>query len=208
MRRLKTLRRLPIYPKTPGHLPCSSLTHPLPLPSRRPSVSFGGFGFSITNMGGSATGTYTFSVPLDANGQATRDFTVVATRAQLQALRLSSGPQVVSLSVDPIFGSRIQDIFKFTGPDRLSVTDDPRLFVLPGLGLVTTWFNDYGNAIPDRLRGTVDVGDARHPVLVPGFGYIVTVAPLDPNFQLIDELIDTMLLIPGEPITDHTRGSP
>ena len=47
MRRLKTVRRPPIYPKTPGHLPCSSLTHPLPLPSRRPSVSFGGFGLSI-----------------------------------------------------------------------------------------------------------------------------------------------------------------
>ncbi len=46
MRRLKTLRRPPIYPKTPGHLPCSSLTHPLPLSSRRPSVSFGGFGFT------------------------------------------------------------------------------------------------------------------------------------------------------------------
>ena len=39
-----TVRRPPIYPKTPGHLPCSSLTHPLPLSSRRPSVSFGGFG--------------------------------------------------------------------------------------------------------------------------------------------------------------------
>ena len=46
MRRLKTLRRPPIYPKTPGHLPCSSLTHPLPLSSRRPSLSFGGFGVS------------------------------------------------------------------------------------------------------------------------------------------------------------------
>ena len=46
MRRLKTVRRPPIYPKTPGHLPCSSLTHPLPLPSRRPSVSFGGFGLT------------------------------------------------------------------------------------------------------------------------------------------------------------------
>ena len=44
MRRLKTVRRPPIYPKTPRHLPCSSLTHPLPLSSRRPSVSFGGFG--------------------------------------------------------------------------------------------------------------------------------------------------------------------
>ena len=41
MRRLKTVRRPPIYPKSPGHLPCSSLTHPLPLPSRRPSVDSG-----------------------------------------------------------------------------------------------------------------------------------------------------------------------
>ena len=48
MRRLKTGRRPPIYPKTPGHLPCSSLTHPLPLSSRRPSVSFGGFGVRLT----------------------------------------------------------------------------------------------------------------------------------------------------------------
>ena len=48
MRRLKTVRRPPIYPKTPGHLPCSSLTHPLPLSSRRPSVSFGGFGLNQT----------------------------------------------------------------------------------------------------------------------------------------------------------------
>ena len=46
MRRLKTVRRPPIYPKTPGHLLCSSLTHPLPLSSRRPSVSFGGFGLN------------------------------------------------------------------------------------------------------------------------------------------------------------------
>ena len=50
MRRLKTVRRPPIYPKTPGHLPCSSLTHPLPLSSRRPSVSFGGFGFILTGI--------------------------------------------------------------------------------------------------------------------------------------------------------------
>ena len=31
---------LPSTP-TPGHLPCSSLTHPLPLSSRRPSVDSG-----------------------------------------------------------------------------------------------------------------------------------------------------------------------
>ena len=52
MRRLKTVRRPPIYPKTPGHLPCSSLTHPLPLSSRRPSVSFGGFGLSEKALSG------------------------------------------------------------------------------------------------------------------------------------------------------------
>ena len=52
MRRLKTVRRPPIYPKSPGHLPCSSLTHPLPLPSRRPSVSFGGFGLSLPGSTG------------------------------------------------------------------------------------------------------------------------------------------------------------
>ena len=51
MRRLKTVRRPPIYPKTPGHLPCSSLTHPLPLSSRRPSVSFGGFGLKHIDYG-------------------------------------------------------------------------------------------------------------------------------------------------------------
>ena len=49
MRRLKTVRRPPIYPKTPGHLPYS-LTHPLPLSSRRPSVSFGGFGLKRKNL--------------------------------------------------------------------------------------------------------------------------------------------------------------
>ena len=63
MRRLKTGRRPPIYPKTPGHLPCSSLTHPLPLSSRRPSVSFGGFGLKRKNPppvgSGSASSTIT-----------------------------------------------------------------------------------------------------------------------------------------------------
>ena len=57
MRRLKTLRRPPIYPKTPGHLPFSSLTHPLPLSSRRPSVSFGGFGLMHGVMTSAPMGT-------------------------------------------------------------------------------------------------------------------------------------------------------
>ena len=43
---MKTVRRPP-YPKwNPGYFPCSSLT-PLPLSSRRPSVSFGGFGVRL-----------------------------------------------------------------------------------------------------------------------------------------------------------------
>ena len=45
---MKTVRRPP-YPKwNPGYFPCSSLT-PLPLSSRRPSVSFGGFGLRLRN---------------------------------------------------------------------------------------------------------------------------------------------------------------
>ena len=60
MRRLKTVRRPPIYPMTPGHLPCSSLTHPLPLSSRRPSVSFGGFGFRFIRAELEPSGEYRF----------------------------------------------------------------------------------------------------------------------------------------------------
>ena len=74
MRRLKTLRRPPIYPKTPGRLPCSSLTHPLPLSSRRPSVSFGGFGIrnlKLLGLGGnplSSSSVYTHIPILKAGG--------------------------------------------------------------------------------------------------------------------------------------------
>ena len=47
---MKTVRRPP-YPKwNPGYFPCSSLT-PLPLSSRRPSVSFGGFGLRLARRG-------------------------------------------------------------------------------------------------------------------------------------------------------------
>ena len=43
---MKTVRRPP-YPKwNPGYFPCTSLI-PLPLSSRRPSVSFGGFGLKL-----------------------------------------------------------------------------------------------------------------------------------------------------------------
>ncbi len=69
MRPLKTARRPPIYPKTPGHLPCSSLTHPLPLPSRRPSVSFGGFGVRGINVFPSAIAAVLSSTAPEATGE-------------------------------------------------------------------------------------------------------------------------------------------
>ena len=49
-KRLQTVRRTSHLPQwSPGYLPCSSLT-PLPLSSTRPSVSFGGFGLSTTQV--------------------------------------------------------------------------------------------------------------------------------------------------------------
>ncbi len=76
MRRLKTVLRPPIYPKTPGHLPCSSLTHPLPLSSRRPSVSFGGFGLRACGVrydvrkadSYSVYDRFDFDIPVGTNG--------------------------------------------------------------------------------------------------------------------------------------------
>ena len=60
---MKTVRRPP-YPKwNPGYFPCSSLT-PLPLSSRRPSVSFGGFGLSLNPDCGFAPGIAA-DIPLD-----------------------------------------------------------------------------------------------------------------------------------------------
>ena len=67
---MKTVRRPP-YPKwNPGYFPCSSLT-PLPLSSRRPSVSFGGFGLTnsmaLARLPGGETG---IEAMLGAFGQA------------------------------------------------------------------------------------------------------------------------------------------
>lgn len=154
--------------------------------------------FNDTNIGKSATGVYTFQVKLAA-GKATRDFTVVATRSQVQTMRLTTGPQVMSLSVKPLFGSTVADIFTFTGPNRRSVTEDPLLLVLPQF--VTTWNHDFAKSEAQRLRGLVFVGDARHPEMQPGFGYLVTLAPLDGKFR------DVMLIIPGSPIVENTRTS-
>ena len=164
--------------------------------------------FNVSNMGFAPVGEYTFGTALDGQGKATRDLTIVVSRAQIQTMRLSTGPQLMSLSVRPIFGSTVDDIFgppipfsplsKFAGPDRLSMTDEPFLFV-PS---VTTWHHDFGKDFPQRLRAVVRVGDPRHPELIPGFGYIVSLAPLDGQDR------DAMLLIPGDPIQDNTRNGP
>ena len=62
---MKTVRRPP-YPKwNLGYFPCSSLI-PLPLSSRRPSVSFGGFGLMI------GTDSFDLVKPEAPGGSATR----------------------------------------------------------------------------------------------------------------------------------------
>ena len=63
---MKTVRRPP-YPKwNPGYFPCSSLT-PLPLSSRRPSVSFGGFGLRYTRFSNRLVPTISMRVGLLEN---------------------------------------------------------------------------------------------------------------------------------------------
>ena len=107
---------------------------------------------------------------------------------------------IIALSVKPLFGSSVPEIFKFTGPGRTSVVDEKsKLLVIASI--TQTWFNDFGKPIPDRLRGTVGVGDPRHPAMAPGFGYIATVLPLDGIKR------DVMLIIPGDPIIENTRTS-
>ena len=89
MRRLKTGRRPPIYPKTPGHLPCSSLTHPLPLPSRRPSVSFGGFGLRGNQISDiSPLASLSNLTKLNLGGNEISDISPLASLTNLGALDL------------------------------------------------------------------------------------------------------------------------
>ena len=160
--------------------------------------------FKITNMGRSSTGSYTFTATL-VDDTATRDLTVVVTRAHVQAMRLSQGTQILSLTVKPIFGSKVTDIFNFkdprrpTDPERFSLREDLRV---RSFG-VTMWYTDPGNPLPISIRGIgpVVVGDPRHPEMVPGFGYIINLGPpIKPK--------DLMLIIPGDPIIEHTRNSP
>ena len=178
-------------------------TPPAPLPP-----------FNVVNMGVGATGDYTLRVVLQGDGTATRDLTVVINRFHAQAMRMTTGPQLVSLNVVPALGSKVTDIFgpqrspipfppagsRFSGPDRFSVTDEPKLFA----GTVFTWTNDYTVDFVDRRRGLVPVRptETRHPEMVPGFGYIVGVAAFDKVTR------DFMLIIPGDPVIEDTeRGS-
>ena len=112
MRRLKTLRRPPIYPKTPGHLPCSSLTHPLPLSSRRPSVSFGGFGLRgppagvsftlsarVRNRGTVASGTTTLRYYRSTDSKITTSDTQVGTDSVSGLAAFGASAQSIGVTV-------------------------------------------------------------------------------------------------------------
>ena len=111
MRRLKTLRRPPIYPKTPGHLPCSSLTHPLPLSSRRPSVSFGGFGLTDTSLGSPTFWEWDFNNDgkIDSNQQGPT-FTYDTAGTYIVTLRVSrDGLSDELIRIDPLIVEPVAD---------------------------------------------------------------------------------------------------
>ncbi len=132
MRPLKTARRPPIYPKTPGHLPCSSLTHPLPLPSRRPSVSFGGFGLT--------TNGYVESIQLAADGKV---FFALNDHASGQPDRLGQldpvTNQITTWSLDFEVSTHIQGL-QLDSTGKLWVLGSDRVVRLdPGTNNLTTW---------------------------------------------------------------------
>ncbi len=117
---MKTVRRPP-YPKwNPGYFPCSSLT-PLPLSSRRPSVSFGGFGLK--------TGFNLVSLPVvtPGGGYTTRTLTEAiigipaASDAQVQAgsvisiLGWDSGSQIYNTWAAAVPSSDISSILANDG---------------------------------------------------------------------------------------------
>ena len=139
MRRLKTVRRPPIYPKTPGHLPCSSLTHPLPLPSPRPSVSFGGFGVRLP-------------LPNDA---------VMRTTALSGEVQLDGRPSVIEidlqqLSSDQEFRDRYVRTRMF-GEHPIGIFTVPNLESIPD-GLVSR------EEVSGRVTGSLDIRGNTYPL--------------------------------------------
>ena len=161
MRRLKTLRRPPIYPKTPGHLPCSSLTHPLPLSSRRPSVSFGGFGIRLRSERKDHVWSYDFVAARTADGRAFRILGIVDeyTRECLaMVVKRSITSQDVLDQLDMLFLVRgvPEHIRSDNGPEFtskavrewLSNLGVMALFIEPG----SPWENGYVESFNGKLR--------------------------------------------------------
>ena len=153
--------------------------------------------YNVTNMGPSATGSYTIpgGIPLDGDGMATRDLTLVVSRSHVQAMALPADFNIVALTVQPESTS-VQDIFTFSGPDRHSLVDDP----LSAVFFVQTW--NPRSEVPiaqwagqkQTLRGADELDVAR--------GYLVFVI----NFNPAVPPRDHMLIIAGQPIFDTTRG--
>ena len=164
MRRLKTVRRPPIYPKPPGHLPCSSLTHPLPLSSRRPSVSFGGFGirnpafiisadanvaiFGVEIVGGSTNDP----------GGAIRNFgTLTLTNVTVRNGR--AGGSTLHLKGGGIYNTGILNMVNSTVRDNVAFAGGGGIFNDGGTVNInnSTLHQNFGGAILNEAGGTVNV---------------------------------------------------
>ena len=172
MRRLKTVRRPPIYPKTPGHLPCSSLTHPLPLSSRRPSVSFGGFGLTIR-----------------ANVTARR---ILFEGKRAVGLEVESGGERFTLEGEQIvlsggaIGSPHLLLLSGVGPaDQLWSAGVNVILDLPGVGQN---LRDHPNAtVLFRAKG--ELPDVQAPVIQVGLRYTVEGSYLNNDMQIYPTLL-------------------
>ena len=151
--------------------------------------------YKVTNMGSSPTGSYSIPVGLDAGGKATRNLSVVVTRSNVQTMALPADFNIVALTVQPE-STLIGDIFKFSGPDRLSLVDDPQSNVF----FVNAW--DPKGEVPIDQRAGTPATLFPTDRLVPGQGYMVFVVNLD-NLQ---PPRDHMLIIPGRLLLDTTRG--
>ncbi len=150
--------------------------------------------FEVTNIGPSPTGSHTVTIALDAAGKATRFVSFVATRSQVQTMAFPKDFNIVALTVLPE-STVIGDVFKFAGPDRLSLRNDANAQVF----FVNAWDPKAGLPIDQRAGTPVTLFTTDH--LIPGQGYMVLVVTLAGLPR------DHMLIIPGAPPFATGRGS-
>ena len=144
----------------------------------------------------SPAGSYSIPVSLDAGGKATRNLSVVVSRSHVQTMALPSDFNIVALTVQPE-STLIGDIFKFSGPDRLSIVDDPKSNVF----FVNAW--DPKGEVPIDQRAGTPATLFPTDRLVPGQGYMVFVVNLD----TLQPPRDHALIIPGSPLLDSGVGT-